>query len=331
MKLSHRILISSERDVAEARKYVRRVAHGMAQDDSFSEKSGVITTEMASNLVRHAGGGEFIVRELPSGRAAALELLALDRGDGMSDVNECMRDGYSTHGQAGTGLGAIQRLSDRFEIHSVRGLGTAVWVEVHTALAPPMHSMFEVGAVSVPADCDGACGDAWEFVEAPAVLRVIVAEGRGTLARRASMEALRVFREAKSHPPGRILQTIHGALADTQGAAGAIVELHAGLGQATCAGVGNISMRLGPAQSMQALASGDGTLGHELPEVEDEPKGWTPDMLLVMHSDGLASRWTLHRYGDLIHHHPALIAGVLYRDFKQMCDDATVVVARYRP
>ncbi len=52
------------------------------------------------------------------------------------------------------------------------------------------------------------------------------------------------------------------------------------------------------------------------------------DALLVMHSDGLGSRWTLEAYPGLVRRHPALIAGILYRDFKRGRDDVSVVVAR---
>ncbi len=54
------------------------------------------------------------------------------------------------------------------------------------------------------------------------------------------------------------------------------------------------------------------------------PKGAT----LVMHSDGLISRWTLDAYPGLAAHDPALVAGVLYRDFQRGRDDVTVLVAR---
>ena len=52
------------------------------------------------------------------GRAARLDVLALDRGPGMSDVDRCLADGYSTAGSPGTGLGAIGRLADQFDIYS---------------------------------------------------------------------------------------------------------------------------------------------------------------------------------------------------------------------
>jgi hypothetical protein len=52
--------------------------------------------------------------------------------------------------------------------------------------------------------------------------------------------------------------------------------------------------------------------------------------LLLMHSDGLTSRWKLADYPGLSHRVPALIAAVLYRDFKRGRDDATVLVARLK-
>ena len=55
---------------------------------------------------------------------------------------------------------------------------------------------------------------------------------------------------------------------------------------------------------------------------------WPPGAILVLHSDGLLSHWTLDRHPGLAARHPMLLAGILYRDFRRGRDDTTVVVAR---
>jgi hypothetical protein len=55
---------------------------------------------------------------------------------------------------------------------------------------------------------------------------------------------------------------------------------------------------------------------------------WPPSSLIILHSDGLTTHWALDRYAGLASRRPDVIAGVLYRDFRRVRDDATVVVAR---
>ncbi len=72
-----------------------------------------------------------------------------------------------------------------------------------------------------------------------------------------------------------------------------------------------------------------GTAGHEVGAIRGFDYDWPGDgTLLIMHSDGIATHWDLATYPGLAVHHPALVAGVLYRDFSRGRDDATIVVAR---
>jgi hypothetical protein len=95
-------------------------------------------------------------------------------------------------------------------------------------------------------------------------------------------------------------------------------------------GVGNISgVILSPDEGQRtSLVSHNGTLGHTIRKVQEFVYPWSPDSLLIMHSDGLATHWNLDRYPGLAVQHPSLISGILYRDFSRKRDDVTVLVAR---
>ena len=82
----------------------------------------LIVTELATNLLLHATGGEIIIRMLPAEAAPGLEIVALDRGPGIADLQRCMADGYSGGGTRGCGLGAVRRLSTEFDIYSIAAL-----------------------------------------------------------------------------------------------------------------------------------------------------------------------------------------------------------------
>jgi hypothetical protein len=76
------------------------------------------------------------------------------------------------------------------------------------------------------------------------------------------------------------------------------------------------------------MTSHNGTLGHELRKIQEFSFPWEPESLLIMHSDGLGSRWDLSQYPGIMRKHASMIAAVLYRDFERQRDDVTVLVAK---
>ena len=80
----------------------------------------------------------------------------------------------------------------------------------------------------------------------------------------------------------------------------------------------------------RSMVSYNGTVGHMMPKVAECVYPWSQQSLLIMHSDGLAAQWNLNHYPGLATRHPALIAAVLYRDFKRTRDDITVIVVKMR-
>ncbi|WP_207622100.1 ATP-binding SpoIIE family protein phosphatase [Alienimonas californiensis] len=329
----------------------RRAAVALAGRLGFAETErgeiALIVTEAATNLTRHAGGGTLILRPFPPGglhdAESGLEILVLDRGAGMPDVDRCRVDGYSTVGGAGKGLGAIARLADRLEIHSDPGRGTALLARVYLGPPPPASGAgaetVQVGAVHLPMPGETVCGDAWAVDERPDRRRLLVADGlgHGQFAAEASGEAVRVFRERADLPLEDLVHALHAALRGTRGAALAIAEQDLSRdagpgepGELRYVGVGNVSGQLfDPADgSGRSLLSHNGTVGAKLLRVQRVVLPWPAGGLLVMHSDGLATGWRLADHRGLVTRHPGLIAGLLYRDFVRGRDDATVVALR---
>ena len=329
MMSSHRIEVVEDSQVGEVRRCASEWCQRLGHDETCCGQGAIIATELARNLVLHGGGGELIIQEAIGTDPPGLEILALDQGRGMANITECMRDGYSTSGTAGTGLGAVKRLSDRFELQSQPGKGTAVWVRFGSGKSGPPPA-FDVGAVSVAVTGEQLCGDAWEMLLKEGSLRVMIADGlgHGPFAEEAAREALAVFRRRPQSVLTETLELVHHSLMKTRGAAGAVVELRPGSGQTTSAAVGNISMRLLLAAGPKNLVSDNGTLGASMRRVQQYTYPWETGALLVMHSDGVGTQWNLDDYPGLARRHPSLIAGVLYRDFRRRRDDATVVVAR---
>jgi hypothetical protein len=94
------------------------------------------------------------------------------------------------------------------------------------------------------------------------------------------------------------------------------------------AGVGNISAVVLSQGASRSLVSHSGTLGVATPKIQEFKSEWPPDGVLVLHSDGLQTRWDLSSYAGLLARHPAVIGGALLRDFRRQRDDASVVVVK---
>jgi hypothetical protein len=261
-------------------------------------------------------------------------VLALDRGPGMVDVGACLRDGYSTGGTAGTGLGAVVRLSDTFDIHSAPGQGTAILARIALRAALPPHTAAAAlswGGLCVPAPGETASGDSWSLAYERLPLRLVVADGlgHGPLAAKAAAAVLAAASAAPDAPLPDLLKRMHAAASPTRGAAAAVAELAPDAGQLRFAGVGNIAGTIIGAGRVRRAVSHSGTLGHALLRVQQFEYPFPRGSLLVVNSDGLVSSWSLDSYLGLLARHPALIAGILYRDFRRGRDDTTVVVIRH--
>ena len=321
----------------EARRAAVALAGRLGFDETERGKVAIVATEAATNLSKHANGGEIVLLGLESGTIGGVDVLALDRGPGMSNVDRCRSDGYSTAGSPGAGLGAMARLSAPFDIHSLPGLGTASVARLWAKPRPEGRTLcgLDFGAVSIPLAGEEVCGDSWAIDDADGRAVVLVADGlgHGLQAAEAAREAVRVFRETAPLGPAEVIRMAHAALRSTRGAALAVARIDRERGEVQFAGVGNISgVILNPADeaSRTSMVSHNGTVGHTIRKIQEFIYPWPPGSLLVMHSDGMATQWQVSRYAGLGASHPGLVAGVLYRDFRRSRDDVTIVVVRER-
>jgi serine/threonine-protein kinase RsbT len=120
--------IQSASDILSARQVIR----GWCSDMKFSlvEQTKIVTaaSELARNALQHGRGGTMVVAVEESGTRRGLRLTVEDKGPGIADVEQAMRDGYTTSGGMGLGLGGSKRLMNQFEIESKVGEGTRVTV-----------------------------------------------------------------------------------------------------------------------------------------------------------------------------------------------------------
>lgn len=319
--------------VAPARRGISALAAQLGFDEEDCGRAALVATEIGTNLVKHGNGGELIAQQISREGRAGLELLGLDKGPGMDDVTRCLRDGFSTSSSPGTGLGAIERLSQRFEIYSRPGQGTAVLAQLWQGSREPPAARTQLGALVVPKPGEVACGD--RFCCQDRVEGLLVAGidglGHGLGAEQAAVEACRVFEAEKHRPALRLMLAMHEALRPTRGAAVTLLEVDWDAGRVTSVGIGNVAAALINGTETKRIATENGIVGHMIPRPRELVHPCQPDTVLVLHSDGLTSSWQADRYRGLMQHHPALVAGVLYRDCRRGRDDSLIVVIRRTP
>jgi anti-sigma regulatory factor (Ser/Thr protein kinase) len=328
----HAVEVLDATGVGEARRLAARIAEQAGFAAADSGRVALIATELAGNIARHARQGELFVGSGACAGCPTIDVIAIDRGPGMTDVERCLVDGYSTAGTPGTGLGAVRRLSDVFDMYSSSPGGTVVFARCTTGGERPA-GRYAWGAVSLPAPREDANGDALAIAEQNGHLSILLADGlgHGPLAAEAAARTVDVFYRVPFTPPAEILRAAHLGAQGTRGAAAAVASVSTANRQVRYAGVGNIAAYLharngsGERRGMVSLA---GTVGANVRRVQEFEYPFESAALLIMHSDGLQSRWNLNQHPELPARHPAVIAGVLYRDFGRGSDDVTVAVVR---
>src|SRR5262245_914895 len=259
--------VTDPSSVGEVRRRASALAARLGFDETDVGRVALVITESASNLVKHAGGGEVLVRSSANGDGAGVEILTIDRGPGIPDLAAAFRDGYSAAGTPGTGLGAIRRVSSEFDVYSGKDIGTALLAVLRArplangATAPTLR----VSGVSIASRGELVCGDDWGWRKDPAgqgVILVVDGLGHGLGAAEAAREALRLFHEQPRLGPAEMLDHLHRGLRPTRGAAAAVAQITPDSGRLLYAGVGNIAGLVIGGQKPRALVSHNGILGH---------------------------------------------------------------------
>jgi anti-sigma regulatory factor (Ser/Thr protein kinase) len=316
----------------------RRAAIQLAQDAGLDGQStgnfALLVTELATNLVKHATEGRLLMRCFEVDGSDGVEVLSLDKGPGIADVAKALIDGYSTAGSLGTGMGAVIRAAGSFDLYSQADKGTAIIVRIPAKSGRSSSpSSASIGVVHQPKGGEPISGDEWalRLFSDGWICAVADGLGHGLLASDAAKAALEPIRSCKGNPlPTDLITAAHDAAKPTRGAVCGIAVQDGQAGVVRFAGVGNISAVVLNGEERRHLVSSNGVLGHDVGRVKEFQQPWSKQSILLMHSDGIATRWDMDLYPGLLARDPSLIAGVLYRDYDRGKDDATIIVLKDR-
>ncbi|GAB3316882.1 serine/threonine protein kinase [Larkinella ripae] len=313
----------------EIRSYAAQIefnAHKLAELD-------IIVAEIASNLVKHAGGGEVLVRKIQEKEQTGIELISIDNGPGINDPIRMLEDGMSTTQTLGQGLGAIKRLSDYFQLYSLKKWGTILLSRVYTKDPPAFRALqkVEIRPVIVPKPGETACGDGFFAKTTPTGLKLFLGDGlgHGPEASHAVQEAIRAFQLCPEPNPASIIRSIHQAVKKTRGLVGTVVTFDYKTRCWKLCGVGNIATRLQSGILSKNHMAYNGIIGLNIPgTMNDQEVAFESGQQLIMCSDGIKSRWDLSKYPAIAKYDLSILAAALYKDYARRTDDTSVVVAR---
>ena len=124
-----RVRINSDQDIVVARQKGRSLAMALGFSSGDATLLATAISELARNIVSYAKTGDIVLKIIHGSANSGIQIVARDNGPGIPDVQQALRDGFSTSGSLGLGLPGVMRLVDEFHIASVESQGTTVSIK----------------------------------------------------------------------------------------------------------------------------------------------------------------------------------------------------------
>ncbi len=332
-----RVLVTHRAHVGEAERLCARVAHELGFDETATAELRIVARELATNQIRHANGGQIRVERTEGDGRPGLQIVAEDGGAGIVDLEVALTDGYSTDGGSGSGLGAVQRLTDELTVTSGRPTGgvrsrivARRWLQPERAPATAAVPGPEIGVATRACPGERVNGDGFvvQRWEDRLLVGVLDGLGHGAFAHRASATARRVIERHHARRLDELFRRVSRECRATRGLVMALARFDLTAGTFRFASVGNIEARMIHPDTRADLMVRRGVLGRSAPMPRITTNPWLPGSWLILHSDGIASRWQPADFPSLWLGTAQEAAGWLLRHRASDSDDATVVVVK---
>ena len=311
--------------VAACRQAVQNMAERLRFPAARIGQLALAVTEAASNLHKHAEQGSLLLCVNRDGPQPGIDLVTIDAGPGVRDVSAALRDGHSTAGTLGIGLGAIQRLADFADLYSRPGHGTALVARF--CVSPPVSQPRWAGLIR-PITGETECGDAYGVVPADGAVTAVLCDGlgHGPLAAAAAAAGVAAVLDDPAGEPAALLERVHRRMSGTRGGAVGVVQVSGQL--ARFAGLGNVAASIVSDGQRKSMISIPGIAGVQARTIRQFEYDVPPGSAVIVHSDGVSSRWEAAALPALEARDPLLIAAVLLAEAGVHRDDAGVLVLK---
>jgi anti-sigma regulatory factor (Ser/Thr protein kinase) len=290
-----------------------------------TDQVALAVTEAASNLDKHASQGAMLLRIGRDGGKPGIEMVTIDSGPGMLDTSAALRDGHSTSGTLGIGLGAIRRLADFCDLYSVPGHGTVL---VARFWPTPCPGRPRYAGLVRPITGETECGDAFGAAEMDDSVIGVLCDGlgHGPLAATAAMEAVKAILEEPAAEPAALVERAHRRMNHTRGGAIGVVQVAGPV--IRFAGLGNITAMILAEGTRRGMLSVPGIAGHQARAIRQFEYDAPPGAAIVLHSDGISNRWDPRVLPGLNARDPLVVAAALLAEAGTRRDDAGLLVLK---
>jgi len=317
---------------------IKKDIHQQAEEAGFDKKRladlDLVVSELTSNLHKYAVDGEILAGSFKDGDNHYIELISIDNGPGMVSPQKMMEDGVSTSNTLGMGLGSIKRLSDKFDIYSMKEWGTVVLSRIYKN---NISSKSETAArldvrplvIAMPGQKKSGDGSYYKITEQYFKLLVADGLGHGEEANHAVNEAVNAFRSCPFNSPSDIIKYIHQSIRGTRGMVGTVVVYDFEKKTWNVAGVGNITTRMSNFLDIKNLMSHNGIIGLNIPNtINDQEVSMDSYHQVTLCSDGIKARWEWSKFAGINRCDLSIQAAAIYKEFARQTDDMSVVMAK---
>ena len=318
--------------------FIKREIHNLALQIGFTPhraaETDIIVAELTSNLIKYANGGELLYRAHLENEQNQIEIYCLDNGVGFENVAKIMNDGYSSSNTLGHGLGSIKRLSNDFQIYSMKNWGCVQYVKICEKTdfqSPPLKPGLNSTTIAVNYPGEKFCGDGYYVKHSSKGFQIFVGDGlgHGESANEAAQLAIKVFRQTITWDPAEILREIHSKVKKTRGLVATIASVDYKSEVWNVCGIGNINTRIFNGLENKTYTPYNGIIGHNIPRtLNNTIVPYKKHQIIIMHSDGLRTRWNLNDMTSIFKHSPGIIAASLLKENIRGTDDATILAGK---
>lgn len=330
----HAVFKANDRSYfAILKKEIHAVAKHAGLNDRRTGEVDLILAEMATNLVKHGGGGQLLVKIIEENNIPGIEIISIDNGPGMVDVNKMIADGASTKNTLGLGLGTMKRLSNFFQVYSLKDWGTIVLARVFNR-EPPSYSKTsrtEIKSVVIPKPGETACGDRFYSVSTRDHIKVFLGDGlgHGIEAEDVVKKAGQAFNECEETSPCEIIRYINTSVRKTRGLVGSVAVLNIKEKVWRLCGVGNIATRVSGPSFLKNYMAYNGIIGLNVPKTLNAQEiPYEKGQNLILCSDGIKSRWDLLKYTAITRYDLSILCAAILKDYTRNTDDTSVAAIK---
>lgn len=293
----------------------------------------LVASELVSNNVKHAGGRGMVQLWKQPGRV--LDLVSLDFGPGISNLETAEEDGYSSVSTLGKGLGAIRRLSDESYIYtqqlrsgqSRKWSGTVILARFYLdGECKEAQSGFKFGLYSRSLSDERYNGDRIYLQRDGKILRWLHLDGLGHGEEAQAATADLASHLANYESPETILEMVDRQLVSTRGAVAITGEIDLAKYNLRLSGIGDMNAHIYDQDQFQHIAFSPGILGREHRSANVLQTSFGKKCVILTASDGIRRNWGEDNFVGLFHQHPQMIAYTLGNIMGRISDDQSICV-----